>query len=198
MKKHKRQGLQFRNLDWKYLEPEIMQEIGNPANGNDLMVPFEHEYLINMDFIWSENPELPPGDFDRAIVEIDHFVHEICSNDYLLKNFGKLLRNPVVPEIEDPATPGRDLLFLEQQLTETVEALKSPFVCVACAKGLATKQSVFSHLKAKHSDNINVHQVEAYRSTRLTRAEDRADRAEEELAVRDRHHDAAHPLCNGD
>ena len=198
MKKYIRQGLQFRNLAWKNLQPEIMREIGDLENGSDLMVPFQHDSFLNMDFIWMENTELPPGDFDRAIAEIDYFAHEICGNEYILKNFGKLLHNPMVQEIEDPATPGRETLFLEQQITESIEALKSPFICVACTRGLKTKQSVFAHLKAKHSDHINVHEVEEYRSTRLTRAQEKADRAQEELERRDRHHRIAHPECNTD
>ena len=197
MKRHKRQGLQFRDLAWKDLVPIVEQETGNPANGTDLLIPFEHEYLVgNMDFLWTENPELPDGDYERAMVEIDRTVNEICGNKYMLKQFRKLLRNPNVEEIEDPSTTGQDTLFLQQQLTESVEALKSQFLCFPCNKGLTTKQSVFAHLKAKHADNLNAHMIGEYRSARLTRAEERADQAEEELSIRDRHHRLAHPDCN--
>lgn len=54
--KHKNNGGNFRSLAWKDLLPEVRAAIGNPRNGQSLVVPFTHEYVIkNMDFIFVSN-----------------------------------------------------------------------------------------------------------------------------------------------
>lgn len=115
------------------------------------------------------NPELPAGEYERAITAIDQTAQEIRESSYILKNLGRFKSRPNLRLLDNPDNFGFDPDFVHQQFAETVEALKNPFYCFSCCKGFSTSQGVLAHLNGDHKDIIHAEQIEDHRTAKNQR-----------------------------
>ena len=109
---------------------------------------------------------MTPGQFERSISTLKRQISIILKNNYIIKIIGKILENSSLENIEDPDRQPVDALFIRQQLSELNLAIQQPFYCYPCAKGIATKNGVLSHLISKHGDCINAHMMDEPRIRR--------------------------------
>ena len=156
-----------------------------------LLLIFEDpEFSERMNFIFTKNPKMSPRVFSEATKQIILSIKQIRSNEYILKQFGKLIGSQNDEYFENVETTISEKLYLEEKITKIEKMFDGQFICYSCALSVKNQNELLTHLNSKHKDILSVEQIFQVHKERELRATKRA------IDACKRIHNLNHDDCN--